>query len=69
MAITNLIDLIAEVAANRLAKEAKTKTETPEQAWRLWDFILKVASSGSRRRRRPLEFLKLIGIVAPRRLL
>ncbi|MFT6091865.1 hypothetical protein [Sulfitobacter sp.] len=31
MALTNLIDLIAEVAAKRTAREGKTEAETPKQ--------------------------------------
>jgi hypothetical protein len=30
MHLTNLIDLIAEVAANRVAKEGKPKEDTPD---------------------------------------
>lgn len=39
MALTNLIDLIAEVAAKRTAREGRTKPETPEQAGFLWRLI------------------------------
>lgn len=39
MALTNLIDLIAEVAAKRTTREGRTKPETPEQAGWLWQRI------------------------------
>ncbi len=54
MALTNLIDLIAEVAAKRTAREGKTKAETPKPVWvelhrnlailgRFHDFIQKLS--------------------------
>jgi len=39
MALANIIDLIAEVAAKRVAREGKAKVETPEQALILWRMI------------------------------
>ncbi|WP_158234156.1 hypothetical protein [Oceaniglobus indicus] len=42
MALTNLIDLIAEVAAKRIAKEGKTGEDTPEQARTVFPPILAI---------------------------
>lgn len=48
MALTNLIDLIAEVAAKRVAQEGKTEAETPKQAYTLWRVILAISRRVSR---------------------
>lgn len=40
MALTNLIDLIAEVAAKRAAREANSKADTPDEVRSLWPLIL-----------------------------
>lgn len=40
MALTNLIDLIAEVAAKRAAQEAKAKADTPDEVRSHWTLIL-----------------------------
>ena len=40
MALTNLIDLIAEVAAKRAAREAKAKADTPDEVRSHWPLIL-----------------------------
>ncbi|WP_165978743.1 hypothetical protein [Antarcticimicrobium luteum] len=42
MHLTNLIDLIAEVAAKRVAKEGKTKEETSD-AVRPWSRMIRAA--------------------------
>ena len=42
MSLANIIDLIAEVAAKRTAREGKTKVETPEQAFMLCGAILAI---------------------------
>lgn len=36
MALANLIDLIAEVAAKRAAREGNTKADTPDAVRSLW---------------------------------
>jgi hypothetical protein len=40
MALTNLIDLIAEIAANRAARAAKAKADTPDEVRSHWTQIL-----------------------------
>lgn len=40
MALTNLIDLIAEVAAKRAAREANSKADTPDEVRLLCPQIL-----------------------------
>ena len=42
MTLSNLIDLIAEVAAKRTAREAKTKEETSVQAPYWWRAIVAI---------------------------
>ncbi len=42
MSLANIIDLIAEVAAKRTAREGKTKVETPKQALILCSAILAI---------------------------
>ena len=39
MHLTNLIDLIAEVAAKQVAREGKTKADTPDAVRVLWRMI------------------------------
>ena len=39
MHLTNLIDLIAEVAAKQVAREGKTKADTPDAAGVFWRTI------------------------------
>ncbi|WP_281985122.1 hypothetical protein [Thalassorhabdomicrobium marinisediminis] len=67
MALANLIDLIAEVAAKRTAREGNTKAETPEQACSLWWPIMAIARPAGISPSPFLEFAGIVGILLSRR--